>query len=231
MILTKKISVVLFFFFSLMPLFSQNKTTKIIYGVSVSEQDNFKDQWDLIKDKINFLSFSLISNESEYSFTSDEIMDDANKELKMLKILCGYTASTYYDKKTDFLYLSYNDVLGSYVLKKEKKNFDWKITTETKQIDGFVCYKATTSDTVINPSGTYVYPIVVWFTPSIPLSIGPLGVGGLPGAILELQRKNITYGVKSIIFESDEKIKKPSLKKVITVNELQKMREDFLNDK
>lgn len=231
MILIKNISVVLFLFFSVIPILSQNKTTKITYGVSVTEQDNFKDEWDLIKDKVDFLSFSLIFNESEYSFTSDEVMDDINHEFKMLKILCGYTASIYYDKKTDFLYLSYNDVLGAYVLKKEKEEFDWKITTETKEIDGFLCYKAITNYTIVNPTGTYVYPIVVWFTPSIPLSIGPLGIGGLPGTILELQRKNITYGAKSIIFESDEKIKKPSFKKVITIDELQKMREDFLNDK
>lgn len=54
---------------------------------------------------------------------------------------------------------------------------EWQIKPETKMIGSFACQKA------IGSFRGRRY--MVWFTPEIPLPIGPWKLGGLPGAILE----------------------------------------------
>jgi GLPGLI family protein len=76
-----------------------------------------------------------------------------------------------------------------------------------KEIEGFLCYKATSTNIVINQKGTFRFPIIAWYCPKIPLSFGPNGYGNLPGLILELQVRNVMYGVKKI----DLNLKKPSV--------------------
>ena len=74
----------------------------------------------------------------------------------------------------------------------------WRIiSTETKKIDNYTCYKATTEYVVTNPKGTFKHPVVAWFCPEIPISHGPNGYGGLPGLILEIQiRKTLLGAIK-----------------------------------
>jgi GLPGLI family protein len=63
----------------------------------------------------------------------------------------------------------------------EMKTTPWKITEETKMIQGLPCMKATFEDTTGRKK-----QIEAWFTPAIPYSIGPESYGGLPGMILEV---------------------------------------------
>ncbi len=57
----------------------------------------------------------------------------------------------------------------------------WKIRSEIKDIEGYVCMSAETWDTIKNQH------IIAWFTDEIPMPIGPEMWGGLPGAILEIE--------------------------------------------
>jgi GLPGLI family protein len=85
----------------------------------------------------------------------------------------------------------------------------WKLSDETKTIAKFVCKKATTMITPQqmnmrfggggrnrnNPdTAAPVKPkeveLVVWYTESIPVSVGPDAYAGLPGAILEVDSDN-----------------------------------------
>ncbi len=63
----------------------------------------------------------------------------------------------------------------------EMKTTPWKITEDTKMIQGLPCMKATFEDTTGRKK-----QIEAWFTPAIPYSIGPESYGGLPGMILEV---------------------------------------------
>ena len=85
------------------------------------------------------------------------------------------------------------------------KPINWKLSEETKTIAKFVCKKATTmitpqqmnmrfgggggrnrntTDTAA-PAKPKEEELVVWYTESIPVSVGPDAYAGLPGAILE----------------------------------------------
>lgn len=84
----------------------------------------------------------------------------------------------------------------------------WKLSDETKTIAKFVCKKATTmivpqqmnmrfgggrnrnkQDTTA-PVKPKEIELVVWYTESIPVSVGPDAYAGLPGAILEVDSDN-----------------------------------------
>ncbi|MEI7628783.1 MAG: GLPGLI family protein [Bacteroidota bacterium] len=68
---------------------------------------------------------------------------------------------------------------NTYLIKDSLRNFEWKITQETREIAGFECKKAVTKicDSVV---------VVAFYTDQIPVSAGPESMGGLPGMILGL---------------------------------------------
>lgn len=81
----------------------------------------------------------------------------------------------------------------------------WNITSETKKIENFTCYKATQEITIINSAKNadgsakiLKKSITAWFTPEIPYTFGPSGYGGLPGLIIELQDENKLFGLQKL---------------------------------
>jgi len=73
------------------------------------------------------------------------------------------------------------ETLGKkYIIKDEVPEIKWKILNEIKEIQGYLCMKAETNDTIKNQT------IYAWYTDAIPFNGGPEGYGGLPGLILEL---------------------------------------------
>lgn len=69
----------------------------------------------------------------------------------------------------------------TYLVEDELQFSKWKIRSEIKDIEGYVCMSAETWDTIKNQH------IIAWFTDEIPLPIGPEMLSGLPGAILEME--------------------------------------------
>lgn len=71
------------------------------------------------------------------------------------------------------------------------KDYAWKLTGEQKKIGEYSCFKALLQDTA--------QQVAAWFTPQIPLGIGPAGWGKLPGMILEV---DIDNGQRTIVATS-----------------------------
>lgn len=88
---------------------------------------------------------------------------------------------------------------------------DWKLSSETKLIDNYLCYKATCEHKITNSRGTFKFPVTVWYCPALPYSFGPIGYGKLPGLIVEYHRRNFVYGLKKLTISDKEiEITKPS---------------------
>ena len=67
-----------------------------------------------------------------------------------------------------------------FLVEDELKRTKWKILNEIKEIEGYLCMKAETTNE------TKGQTIHAWFSDAIPMSGGPEGYNGLPGMILEL---------------------------------------------
>jgi GLPGLI family protein len=84
--------------------------------------------------------------------------------------------------------------------------YKWTITTETKKILGYTCYKATSTKEGLDfdDNKIMIPGPVVWFTPEIPLPFGPRGIDGLPGVILESNSHNRFYFYATKIISDKE---------------------------
>lgn len=142
-----------------------------------------------------YLSFTLLFDKENAVFSSNEGLGVGNGDVFMSKISAGYMNEVYQNK--DFSLTAVDKIFEDYLLKTEAIK-DWILVNESKEIEGFVCYKATSVKIVINRKGTFQFPIIAWYCPKIPISFGPNGYGNLPGLILELQVRNVVYGVKKI---------------------------------
>jgi len=89
-----------------------------------------------------------------------------------------------------------------FLMEEKTGHLAWKIGTEQVKILDYTCQKASMED------GDQT--ITAWFTPEIPLSIGPANYEGLPGLILsvEIDGKNTFLATSVDLTMPDQKIKK-----------------------
>ncbi len=159
-----------------------------------------------------FPSYYTISEEFEFSllFTKQESFfleipklysDESAVEVGQLKVL--YSGATWI--KNDTIYCERENEFSNKFIQKQKLNFDWKITNETKKIDGLNCVKATGIRNVKNSKGEFSHHITAWFCPQIPYPFGPLIYNGLPGLIIEVQEEGFTYGLSKLFMNVKNK--------------------------
>lgn len=115
------------------------------------------------------------------------------------------------------------------------KLLDWEIANETKMIGEFKCYKATAIETLYSRQGHYYdRDIIAWFTPDIPVKYGPKNYVGLPGLVLEVERKEFTITANKINFNIDKnklKIKRVGKdEKVISPKEMNERIAEMMKD-
>lgn len=109
---------------------------------------------------------------------------------------------------------------------KPSDEYKWEISTETKMINGYKCFKATTTKTDHDNlrKRTIEFTPVAWFAPEIPVPFGPAGLDGLPGLILEASfNGTLFYYATNINLDYKKKIKieKPVKGKYVTEKEFQ----------
>jgi GLPGLI family protein len=77
------------------------------------------------------------------------------------------------------------EMLGkTYLLQDSLYSFKWRILNEIKDVNGYICMKAETTDPAKEQK------IVAWFAQDIPVSAGPERFYGLPGLIMEIDINN-----------------------------------------
>lgn len=184
-----------------------------------------------------FVKLNLEFNDSIARFSAQKVMQGDNININSALTHCNC-------KDDKFIYNNkvYRNNSGgifekdTYLIIDNLEN-NWKFTSETKMIDGYECYKATTEYIVRNSIKTFYHPVIAWYCPQLPYSFGPAGYGGLPGLILELQVWNNVFGVEKIVLNHkiEQEIKVPTKGVVITYEDYNKKIEeayaDYLNEK
>lgn len=125
----------------------------------------------------------------------------------------------------------------TFIIKYPYEMYNWTITKETKMIDGYKCYKATSTIKEYDPirKRENVFSPEVWFTPEIPYPFGPKGLDGLPGLVLEatFNGKTIFYADK-IDFkcvECNKMIKQPTKGKEISLEGYLKLQAEIMEER
>jgi GLPGLI family protein len=220
-------------------VFSQTSavcTYKIIRNsetIKINEEDNNLQ----IKSKVmlnkaieiaeNF-SYKLAFNKNESLYQIEEFLpiDGTNNNLSpVAKALSG--KGIFYQNKEDNLVLDQSSAMGNTFLISSKLFTNWEITKETKIINGFLCYKAIRECKTCPNKETES----VWFTPDIPVPFGPFGYGGLPGLIMEIKKGLlINIQLETISYSNDNIcVDKPAKGKQITLNEYNKLTQEYRN--
>lgn len=103
---------------------------------------------------------------------------------------------------------------------------DWELVNEEKYIEKYKCFKAICKREVKLKKGVEIQNVIAWYCPQLPYSFGPSTYNGLPGLVLELQEKNVTFGVESLQPLEDLQIQKPNRGKIITQENYIKITEE-----
>lgn len=192
-------------------------TFKVVFGQDALYETLDKETLREFKENAESEKYILEFNEQEFVF------------YLLPKMTIGennYQEDTFYYRQKDSAhsFRPIDDDLFHNTVIKEMKYPDWKLTNETKKIGNYLCYKATSSFKTGTDEKSFTFPLIAWYCPQIPLEYGPKAYGGLPGMILELQERNIVYGVTKIEFtplEKNSKLKKMdfSKKNIITFDQ------------
>ncbi|PIX11440.1 MAG: GLPGLI family protein, partial [Flavobacteriaceae bacterium CG_4_8_14_3_um_filter_31_8] len=153
----------------------------------------------------------------------------------------GGSGSAYFKNLKEKRFVSKTEIMGkTFLIKDSIPNYQWQLTSETKNIGNYTCYKATFSKDVENISMTVengetkqtkkteTITTTAWYTPQIPISNGPTIYHGLPGLILEINDGKTTIVCTEIVLNPSEKItiSEPDKGKIVTQAEYDKIRDE-----
>ena len=217
----------LIYIFLLLPsflIFSQDKIISVEYNLIVQpDKDLFKGNEVMTKLLANAIedakneTFTLIIQKGNSKFYHNTIL--SKNDYSKTPLFANYDGVIYTIDNMQYIQCL---LLGNNVFVKKGTTENWKITNETKMIDGYKCYKATNVFVVITPKKVFNHPVVAWFCPDLPFKHGPNGYGSLPGLILELQQFYSVYGVKKINLDSNMSFSTNEIAKIKLVSEVER---------
>ncbi|NRT11655.1 GLPGLI family protein [Flavobacterium sp. 14A] len=188
--------------------FGQAASGKVVYKIqlagfgSQNASPENKELNETIVSIANSKTATLTFNSKRSSFVLDNYLSSDSKQngltgmAEKLAFIEINGQNYFIDKVSNSSILENMD---GFLIEKENEKLEWEITTESKEIDGYLCYKAIHLWKFTNRRGTATtIPIIAWFAPSLPYSYGPKYFTGLPGLILELTDRKITFLASSI---------------------------------
>ncbi|MGY5847964.1 GLPGLI family protein [Salegentibacter sp. HM20] len=172
--------------------------------------------------------FLNIDGDQSYYYLDKTLESDLSAESYNVGSKAGTTA--YFTNNSNDLIIEFSNALGNI----NHQALEWELSQEKKNIIGFTCYRATSTEKLYSRQGHFYYrDVVAWFAPEIPLNFGPKHYKGLPGLILEINRDEFTISATEINLSPEEekvKIKGIGNKKYISQEESYKQIEEFMED-
>lgn len=198
----------------LAPKSYSQKNGTVLYTISpiefqIKENNLQKDLGEEIIAVANSQTFTLEFTGNQAKFYQNTVLtsDDDQRKIGINKIAnirftCNYI---YYLDKTN--QAEYFQMDNTAIIKDIYTPKNWEITTETKTIHGYLCYKAIYKyDYKARDGQTKTSAVTAWFAPELPYGYGPKNYNNLPGLILELSEKETTFLASKIIL-SDAEVK------------------------
>ena len=207
------------------------KTQPIEKKLEITSNDSETDR----NSKKMLLKAYLLANDLDYilkfnqnistSYIDESLLNEGvqNSYLyPIAKALIG--KGVYFQNKNNNSTLRQVSTMGSTFIIKDVLKKNWKIINTRKKIGKYNCIKAILDCTSCNSTE------IVWFTPDISVPFGPIGYGGLPGLIIEIEKNSSILRLKSIRFtKTKNKIIKPIKGKEISIDDYNEMILDIRN--
>ena len=238
-------------------LSAQNFTGKAIYKTSKKSNIKFGNDQEGITDKMQEELQKRIQKMNQKTFilnfdkTTSVYKEEEKLEAPKTKpgssginvISLGGSGSTdvYYKNIKQKKFANKTEIMGKAFLVKDKlKEYDWELSSETKNIGKYTCYKATFTKEVENTNmsiangetkeTTTKETIVTtaWYTTQIAISNGPKDYQGLPGLILEINDGTNMIVCTEIILnpENAATIEEPTKGKVVSLKKFTKIKKE-----
>ena len=171
----------------------------------------------------NKIDFKLYYKDDKVIFKAEEFMGTPNQKRFTKMALLPFGNGVYFNTKKEKLH-QVNSFGENFIIKYPINSTNWHITKESKKIGKYTAYKAIAKEKY-GKDNQLTYSIVAWFTPDVNIPYGPIGYSGLPGLILELTKKNVTYYTSKIEINPKIKVvvKKPNRGVIISSKEFKKM--------
>ena len=188
--------------------------------------------------------YTLTFTKSESLFKEIEQLDEGGGRMAgMMTMVAGAGSLVYKNIQTEEL-IEQSEVFGKlFLIKDTLDKLDWKLEKGTKQIGSYTCYKATIEREVVQRNfrseedggstfDTVKINVTAWYTPQIPVNIGPDIYWGLPGLIMEINKDRTTILCTKVVLNTNKEITIEAPKKgdKVTRDEYTKIVEDKLKE-
>lgn len=210
-------------------------------------QKNIEERMKKMMEKTFVLNFDKTAS----IYKEEEKLDAPGQNsggMRMMSSMMGGGGTTYKNVK-ERTYSVDKEFMGKeFLVQDSLPKLEWKMESETKQIGGYTCYKATAvkpvsqsdfrnfrpkkeeakkdeKEKTTNLMDSFEMPkevtITAWYAPEIPINQGPENYWGLPGLILEVSDGKTVILCSKVVLNAKEKVAiKPSTKgKVISQKE------------
>ncbi|MFK7781320.1 GLPGLI family protein [Psychroserpens sp.] len=184
-------------------------STQMGSGIADQMMEMLKKQFE----KTYILNF----NKSESIYKEEDALAAPNPQgMDMVMVMSGGSDVLYKNIK-EKRYTNQNESFSKvFLIKDELKEIEWSLGSETKNIGDYTCFKATTTREVEDIESGISFngdkdlstdeapkmkeiTITAWYTPQIPVSVGPGNYHGLPGLILEVNDGSETVICSKIV--------------------------------
>ena len=156
---------------------------------------------------MNQKEFRLLFNKSESNWKEQEQLDKPSNSAGGIQIqivgVGGGVDGLLYKNTKDRKRLESTDAFGKlFLVSGDLEPYEWEMTSDTKLIGKYTCYKAIAKREVIErhisevngeqeeKEEKKIQTTTAWYTPEIPVNHGPENYWGLPGLILEVNSGN-----------------------------------------
>ena len=196
--------------------------------------------------KMNQKTFILNFDQKTSTYKEDVQLDAPNPKgggagLMVMSLGGSGNGSIYFKNINEKRFVNQTEIMGKrFLVKDSLPNYQWNLSTETKNIGNYTCYKATFTRTVEDIQMVFedgeskenkikkTVTTTAWYTPQVPVSNGPDNYQGLPGLILEINDGERLIVCTEIVLNPSEKIevKAPEKGEIVSQAAYDKIQEE-----
>jgi len=207
-------------------------------NVNADQMNMIQEQMRLSMQKEFLLSFTKAESNWKEQESLEKPSTPSNEfQIQIVGMGGGTDGLLYKNTKNKKSKESFDSFGKLFLISGDLEAVDWELTSETKQIGKFTCYKAIAKNEVTETKITEVNgekketekkkteTITAWYAPEISVNHGPDNYWGLPGLILEVSDGSRMMICTQVVLNPDKdvQIEIPSKGKKVTSDEYEKI--------